>query len=149
MSIFDEFRQAGALDSQITLGPAEGFGAIMLLAIAADGRLSQDEMALLNTTLGRMKLFQSYPWEVMGRMFENLSEILHQKGPQALFGAAMATLPHELYDTAFAIATDLVLVDGEVTPEEEHLLNSLCRALDLPDDLVQSTIAVMLIKNKA
>lgn len=148
MSIFDEFRQSGSLQQQITLGPAEAFGAIMLLAIAADGHLSNDEMNLLNTTLGRMKLFRSYSWDVMRRMFDNLSGILRNEGAQALFGAAMATLPHDLYETVFAVATDLVLVDGQVSEEEEQLLNSLCRALAIPQEQVNKIIEVMLIKNR-
>jgi uncharacterized tellurite resistance protein B-like protein len=149
MGLFDAFRKSGSLQqNQITLGPAEAFAAIMLIVVAADGYLSEEEVSLLNTVLGRMKLFRSYSVDVMRRMFDKLCNLLKREGSQALFNAAMATLPHDLYDTTFAIATDLVLADGDVSPEEEALLGSLCSAMELPNEVVQQIIQVMLIKNK-
>jgi tellurite resistance protein len=148
MGLFDRFRQTENIPKQATLGPAEAFAAIMLLAIAADGHLSDDETNLLNTTLSRMKLFRSYSWDVMRRMFDNLLGILRKDGFDALFNAALETLPHDLYPTVFAVATDLVLADGQVSAEEEQLLGSLCRALELPEEQVNQIIEVMLIKNK-
>nr|WP_293110722.1 tellurite resistance TerB family protein [Okeania sp. SIO2F4] len=102
----------------------------------------------MNQLLGRMQLFRSYPSEVMRRMFDKLCGMLKRQGPQTLLGAAFESLPHELYETTFAIATDLVLSDGEVTEEEEQLLGSLCNALEIPDETVNEIIRVMLIKNK-
>ena len=148
MGLFDAFRRDGLQKSQIALGPAEGFAAIMLLVVSADGYLADDEVRLLNVTLSRMKLFRSYSEDVMRRMFDNLCGILRREGGKILFDAAIATLPHDLYDTTFAIATDLVLADGEVTQEEEDLLGSLCRSLELEDNLVNQVIQVMIIKNK-
>jgi hypothetical protein len=42
---------------------------------------------------------------------------------------AIATLPHNLYDTAFAVDTNLILADGEVTQQEEDLLKCLSNHL--------------------
>lgn len=149
MGLFDAFRKSGNLQqNQITLGPAEAFAAVMLIVVAADGYLSNEEISLLNTVLGRMKLFRSYSGDVMRRMFDKLGNLLRREGNEALFNAAMATLPHDLYETTFAIATDLVLADGEVSPEEEALLGSLCSAMELSQETVNQIIHVMLIKNK-
>ena len=148
MGLFDAFRQSSVQRSQVTLGPAEGFAALMLLVVASDGYLADAEICLLNATFGRMKLFRSYSDDVMRRMIDNLCNTLRREGSNVLFDAAIATLPHDLHETAFAIATDLVLADGEVTEEEEDLLGSLCRALDLSDNLASQVIQVMLIKNK-
>lgn len=148
MGLFDAFRQTGIQKSQVTLGPAEGFAALMLLVVASDGYLADSEMRLLNAAFNRMQLFRSYSEDVMLRMIDNLCGILRRNGSKVLFDAAISTLPHDLHDTAFVIATDLVLSDGEVSEEEEALLNSLCRALDLPDNFVNQVIQVMLIKNK-
>ncbi|HBR00049.1 MULTISPECIES: tellurite resistance TerB family protein [unclassified Roseofilum] len=147
MGLFDAFRKE-TVKSQLTLGPAEAFAAVMLLVVAADGYLADDEVRLLNTTLSRMRLFRSYSDDVMRRMFDSLCGTLRRDGGNVLFDAAIATLPHDLYDTTFAIATDLVLADGQVSDEEEDLLGSLCRALELPDTLVNQIIQVMMIKNK-
>ncbi|MEB3272655.1 MAG: tellurite resistance TerB family protein [Prochlorothrix sp.] len=147
MGLFDAFRKT-AQQTPTALGPAEAFAAMMLLVVASDGYLADDEVRLLNATLNRMKLFRSYSDDVMRRMFDNLCNILKREGAEHLFNAAVATLPHDLYDTTFAIATDLVLADGEVTQEEEEILTSLCRALELPEALVNDVIRIMMIKNK-
>jgi uncharacterized tellurite resistance protein B-like protein len=148
MGLFDSFRQSGQVEQQVTLGPAEAFAGIMLIVVAADGYLAEDEITLLNTVLGRMRMYRSYSGDVMRRMFDNLCGILRREGNNALLNAALATLPHDLYETTFAIATDLVLADGTVAPEEEELLGSLCRALQLPQDQVNKIIEVMMIKNR-
>ncbi|MGB3510638.1 MAG: tellurite resistance TerB family protein [Microcoleaceae cyanobacterium] len=120
----------------------------MLVVVVANGYLVDAETDLLYTVLGRMQLFRSYPSEVMRRMFDKLCGILKREGSEALINAAFKSLPHELYETTFAIATDLVLSDGEVTEEEEQLLGSLCNALEIPEQTVDEIIRVMLIKNK-
>ena len=65
-----------------------------------------------------------------------------------LIKTAIASLPHHLHDTAFAIATDLVLADGEVTEEEENLLQHLYTQLDISDEKAKNIIDAMVIKNK-
>jgi tellurite resistance protein len=147
MGLFD--RIAGMRQqTQEALSPAEGFAAIALLAVAADGYLSDSEAQVLSTTLSRMQLFRSYPGDVMRRMFDRLLSILQRQGSQTLFNLAIDTLPHDLYETAFAVTTDIVLADGEVTAEEEKLLTDLCDALNLQEKTAMKIIDVMLIKNK-
>lgn len=149
MSLFDQFRQKNDLvRGQVTLGPAEAFTAIILLVVSIDGHIADSEMELLNTVLGRMHLFRSYSDDVMARMFDNLMGILQRHGAEVLLDAAMTSLPHDLYETTFAIATDVVLADGEVTYAEEDLLSDLAKLMGISDDLVQQIIRVMLIKNK-
>ena len=148
MGLFDKIRSSNQIKNEVTLGPAEAFAAITLLVIASDGYVADNEVDLLSTLLRRMHLFRSYPAEVMSRMFDKLSGILRRQGPEALMSAAIQGLPHDLYETTFAVATDLILADGEVTQEEENLLTSLCNALEVPEQTAHEIIRVMLIKNK-
>lgn len=76
MGLFDGVRKSKSARSEITLGPAESFTAIMLVVVSADGYLSDAEADLLSTVLGRMQLFRSYPSEVMRRMFDKSLNIL-------------------------------------------------------------------------
>lgn len=147
MGLFDKIR-GGRRSAEVTLGPAESFAAIALIAVASDGYMTDSEAQALSTTLGRMQMFRSYPNEVMRRMFDKLLSILQRDGLDILFNAAIANLPHELRETAFAVATDIVLADGEVTQEEEKLLNDLYRVLEIEEDLASKIIDVMLIKNR-
>jgi tellurite resistance protein len=147
MGLFDKI--AGSRKkASTTLGPAEAFAAIALIAVASDGYITDTEAQALSTILGRMQLFRSYPSDVMRRMFDKLMGIMQREGLDALFNAATTALPHDLTETAFAIATDIVLADGEVTEEEETLLNDLCRVLEVPEETAIKIIDVMLIKNK-
>ncbi|MCL1466212.1 tellurite resistance TerB family protein [Argonema galeatum] len=147
MGLFDKIA-GGRKQTQTTLGPAEAFAAIALIAVAADGYMTDSEAQAISTTLSRMQLFRSYPADVMRKMIDRLLGILQREGIEVLFNAAITTLPDELKETSFAVATDIVLADGEVTEEEEKLLNDLYRALEISEENAVKIIDVMLIKNK-
>jgi tellurite resistance protein len=147
MSLFDK-----VLGSQTqikeALNPAEAFAAITLAATASDGYLSEDEARVIYSALSRMKLFRSYPYDVMNRMFDRLLTILRRQGLDTLFNTAKESLPHNLREAAFTVATDLVLADGIVTQEEKDFLNDLYQALDIPSELATQIVQVMLIKHR-
>lgn len=147
MGLFDKIAQTRQ-HSEVTLGPAEAFAAIALIAVAADGYINENESQVLSMTLSRMQLFRSYPNDVMKKMLERLLMLLQRQGVQVLFNAALATLPDELKETVFAVTTDLALADGEVSQEEEQLLNDLYIALGISEEIAIKIIDVMLIKNK-
>lgn len=147
MGLFDKV--AGMRKQEnVTLGPAEAFAAIALIAVAADGYITDSEAQVISTTLARMQLFRSYPNDVMRRMIDRLLNILQKQGAEALFEAAVATLPNELKETVFAVTADIALADGEVSQEEEQLLNDLYNALGISEEMALKIIDVMLIKNK-
>jgi len=147
MGLFDKIK-ASRQQSETKLGPAEAFAAIALIAVAADGYITDTEARSIATTLSRMQLFRSYPDDVMRRMIDRLLSILQREGAEVLFKAAMSTLPDELKETAFAVATDIMLADGEVSEEEEALLNDLYHALEISEEIAVKIIDVMMIKNK-
>ncbi|XZO00592.1 MAG: tellurite resistance TerB family protein [Microcoleus sp.] len=147
MGLFDKIAQTRQ-HSEVTLGPAEAFAAIALIAVAADGYINENESQVLSMTLSRMQLFRSYPNDVMKKMLDRLLMLLQRQGVQVLFNAALATLPDELKETVFAVTTDIALADGEVSEEEEQLLNDLYIALGLSEEIAIKIIDVMLIKNK-
>ena len=130
------------------LGPAEAFAAITLATFAADGYLTDEEAHTMMATLNRMHLFRSYPSEVLRRMFDKLCSLIKRQGFDGFIKLAVSSLPHDLYETAFAVATDLALADGEVTKEEEDLLNYLWKSLAIPDETAHNIVKVMMIKNK-
>ncbi|HEY9610226.1 MAG TPA: tellurite resistance TerB family protein, partial [Allocoleopsis sp.] len=147
MSLFDKLSSARQ-QSQTILGPAEAFAAIALIAVAADGYAADTEEQVLMTSLSRMQLFRSYPGDVLQRMLDRLLSILQRQGADTLLAAALASLPHDLNETAFAVTADIVLADGEVTEEEEEFLNQLHHSLEIPEETALKIIDVMLIKNR-
>ncbi len=129
------------------LNAAESFAAIALAAVASDGYLSDEEAQSIPFILARMKLFQSYSDDMMRKLFDKLLGKLKREGVSALFHAAKDSLPESLRHTAFAVATDLVLADGIVTDEEKVFLDELYQALEVSEELANTIIDVMLIKN--
>lgn len=147
MGLFSRARSSGEL-KQMSMSPAEAFAGIALAVVAADGYMADSEVSLLVTSISRMHLFRSYSDDVIRRMFDKLLGILRRQGVESLLNACLKALPHDLHDTIFAVATDLVLADGEVTSEEEAVLTDLCNALEIPERTADEIIRVMLIKNK-
>lgn len=148
MGLFSKARSSGSLQTSMAMSPAEAFVGISLAVVAADGYLADPELDVLITLLSRMHLFRSYPSEVMRRMFDKLFGMIRREGVEAVVNEAIKTLPHELQATMFAVATDLILADGEVTSEEESLLTELSNKLQISDTNADEVIRVMLLKNK-
>ena len=120
----------------------------MLATIAADGYIANEEVQQLVATLYRMKLFQSYPSDHVSRMINKSMRIIKVQNADVLLNLGVQYLREYLHETVFAVATDLVLSDGEVSEEEEYLLSKLCSCLSISQDKVNKIIEVMVIKNK-
>lgn len=148
MGLFDGVFGDEKSDKQVDLKPEEAFAAVALVAIAADGYLSDQEGRDMTNILSRMNLFQSYSGDVMHRMFDKLLSLLKLHGPGTLIDLAKTKLPQELRETAFAIATDLILSDGTVTSQEQAFLDDLYRILEIPGDTALQIVQVMTIKNR-
>jgi hypothetical protein len=149
MGLFDQvFDDKQTTADRTSLSPAEAFASIALVAIAADGYLADQEGEDMSLLLSRMKLFSNYRGETMNRMLDTLLDRLKQQGPGRLVATAKICLPPELRETAFAIATDLILSDRTVTQQEQAFLDDLYRILELPEQLALQIVQVMTIKNR-
>ncbi|MEO1593479.1 MAG: tellurite resistance TerB family protein [Cyanobacteria bacterium J06632_22] len=147
MGLFDQVFNAPQ-NQAATLSTAEAFAAICLVAIAADGYLSEQENTEMRLLLSRMKLFSDYSSERLERTKDQLLNRLKQHGPGVLIEAAKSVLPRDLAPTAFAIATDLVLADGTVTVQEQAFLDDLYRILEIPADQALKIVEVITLKNQ-
>ncbi len=132
----------------IALSPPESFAAILLLIVAADGQLTASEASLLEATLGQMHLFRGYPADFLPQTVAKLCQTLRVQGQEALLMAALASLPRDLYDTTYAIALDLALVDADIGPEEQQILDRLQAATGLQTEVVELLQWAMTIKHK-
>lgn len=149
MGLFDKvFEAEGETTTPQPMGAAEALASIALVAIAADGYLADQEGQDMTMMLSRMHLFSSYPEDMLHRLFDSLLMRLKQQGPATLVEQAKSALPQDLRETAFAIATDLVLSDRTVTPQEQAFLDDLYRILEIPGDTALQIVQVMTIKNR-
>lgn len=135
--------------TQTALNPAEAFAVIILMATASDGYLSVEQANSIISVLSRMKLFKSYPNEMMNRLFDKILGILQGDDFNALFNAAKDSLSQNLREAAFAVATDLVLAEGIIPEEEKNFLIDLYQALGVSSEIAIQIVQVILIKNRA
>ncbi|TVP64109.1 MAG: Tellurite resistance protein TerB [Leptolyngbya sp. LCM1.Bin17] len=131
-----------------TMTPAAAFASIALVAIAADGYLSDQEGEDMAMLLSRMELFSELSGDGLHRLLDQLLDQLKRHGPGELVAQAKVYLPADLRETAFAIATDLVLSDRTVTLQEQAFLDDLYRILDIPEAIARQIVQVLTIKNR-
>ena len=134
--------------TDIKLEAAEAFAAIALIAVAADGVITESEKQGISNIFSRMELFSNYSNESKREMLDRLLGMIKNKEIKPLFDAAVAKLPKDLKETVFAVSADLVLVDGDLAEEEEQLLNELYNALNISEEVATKIIDVMMVKNK-
>ena len=148
MGLFDSAFGSPRTGASNLLSPAEAVAAVILVAVAADGYVSNEEVQGAWNALARMQLFRGYSSDVVGRMFDKLGGSLRREGVDAMLQSAKSSIPYELVPTVFAIAADLALADGEAAAEEQAFLEKLYRVLDVPVETAKQIVHVMVIKNR-
>ncbi|MBC1240395.1 Tellurite resistance protein TerB [Nostoc linckia z18] len=147
MGLLDAVLVTGS-KTQPVLNSAEAFAVIVLMATAPDGYLSVEQANSITYVLSRMQLFKSYPHEMMKSLLDKILSIFQGEHFNSLFNAAKDCLSQDLRESAFAIATDLVLAEGVVAEEEKNFLNDLYQALGVSSEMAIQIIQVILIKNR-
>lgn len=144
MGLFDK----SSAKTAVLLDGAEAFAAILVIAMAADGYATEEEIRTLRSDLYRMQLFSRYDAEEMTKLLEKLLHLLQKRGTEALFEGARNSLPPDLRDTAYAVAADLVLSDGTFAEEEKEFLDRLAVGLEIDGAIADMLVKAMVIKNK-
>jgi tellurite resistance protein len=150
MGLFDSIAKSDSIikSSEVTFSPTEAMSALVLSIVIVDGDLADEEVRLIIHSLGRMQLFRSYSEDMLINLLNKAMGTLKRRGFKKVLDAAVESLPHYLHETAFAVATDLVLADGEVTEEEENVLTYLSQTLNVSENTAQEIVRSLLIKNK-
>jgi tellurite resistance protein len=135
--------RAGAGD----LSPQEAFVALLIASARADGSVSVHEANRIEHVVGGMKLFRGQSHEQLQKVFATAAERVSTHGVASVVPAAVAIIPKELRDTTFAVAIDLMLSDGRLSPKEEAFVEELRTLLNVERDAAARIVDVLLIKN--
>lgn len=127
----------------------ESFTGLLLAAIAADGYISNEEIADFHSFVTKSKLLSSMNGNEYNKMIDKLLKVLRKEGVDALVDASATSLPENLRESVFAIACDLFFSDGTVDSDEEKLLEKIKDLLEINDALATKIVEVMVIKNAA
>lgn len=126
--------------AEIELSPEEAIAGIGMVAAFADQEGSEIEAAGLAGFLSNEELYQDYELEEIEEMLNTLAEIAAQSGLGVLLNTSLEYLTEDLIPTAFAIATALLVIDGEIPDPEAEFLAHLQDSLDLSDEEASAII---------
>ncbi|MCU0517442.1 MAG: tellurite resistance TerB family protein [Oscillatoria sp. Prado101] len=136
------------LELEWEMDESTAFSSVIVFAMNADEEISEEEALEAFITLNGMNLFQDYSDDDMAVIFQDVSELLEEQSPEELWNSVTEVLSPEMRETAFAVATDIILADGVLTPAEKDYLSEIAKNLEIPKQIAQTIIDVMVIKNR-
>jgi tellurite resistance protein len=139
-------RQPVGLDK---LDPDDAFIALLIVAMDASGHVSAEEAARSHNIIWSMRRFRHRSGETVGRKIERMRTLVEKHGAPSVIEAAAREIPTRLRPAAFAVAADLVLVDGRMERLEGRFLRQLAADLGLARQTAKSILDVIRLKNSA
>ena len=139
-------RPSGALSK---LDADDAFIALLIAAMDASGHVSAEEAARAHNIIWSMRRFRHRSGDTVGRKIERMRTLVERHGASPVIEAAARQIPKRLRGAAFAVAADLVLVDGRMERLEGRFLRQLAADLGLERHTAKSILDVMRLKNSA
>jgi len=136
-------------DAFSKLDPDDAFIALLIAAMDASGHVSAEEAARAHNIIWSMRRFRHRSGDTVGRKIERMRTLVEKHGASPVIEAAARQIPTRLRAAAFAVAADLVLVDGRMERLEGRFLRQLAVDLGLERHTAKSILDVMRRKNSA
>lgn len=99
---------------------------VMVMASAVDSAMSDRELGRIGQLIRSLPAFEGFDEERLIAVTQNCADLL--SGPEGMditLETIRDALPPRLYDTAYALAVDVMSADLSVRPEEIRLLQLL------------------------
>ena len=136
-------------DAVSKLDADDAFIALLIAAMDASGHVSAEEAARAHNIIWSMKRFRHRSGDTVGRKIERMRTLVENHGASSVIEAGARKIPTRLRGAAFAVAADLVLVDGRMERLEGRFLRRLSADLGLDRQTAKSILDVMRLKNSA
>ncbi len=105
---------------------------IMVLAAVADSDIDDDELGKMTRIVQSLPMFQEYDISAIPGVAREVATLLQDPdGIEKAFAQVHETLPQRLFETAYALAVDVVAADAVATQEELRLLEMLRHELNV------------------
>ena len=119
-------------DSIGPMSPQDALIAVTLVTAIADERMSDREYREIVATVDLLPVFNDYDNSRLEGIIDTVQALLGEDdGLETLIGMVKTTLPDRLYETAYALACDVVAADGSVALTEMRLLEALRHGLEI------------------
>lgn len=104
----------------------------MAIAAMADGKLKDSEVATMGDMTLLLPVFKGFDRDALRASIDGCEELLaRSNGLDIAIDQIKAALPERLRETAYALACDVVAVDGSAPQEELRWLEMLRHSLDV------------------
>lgn len=114
------------------LSPQAALVYVMVVAAVADSKLMDSELTNIKEFVKMLPVFKGYDREKLYRAATDCTSLLDQEdGLEVVISLVKEALPRELYETAYALACDIVSVDGTAEQEELRWLEMLRHRLGI------------------
>jgi tellurite resistance protein len=127
----------------------DAYIAVLLAAMDASGHTSADEAERAHHIIWSTRRFRDRDGAEIDERIERVRTLLAEQGTAPVLDASASAIPDRLRPAVFAVAADLVLVDGRLERLESEFLRRLAGALDLDAADADRILDVIRIKNSA
>jgi tellurite resistance protein len=111
------------------MSPQDALVAVMVACSASDQNMRTAELVAITRMVNHMPIFATYDPDRVSRIVFDLFE--EEDGLDALFGLIREALPERLYETAYALACDVVTADGRHSQVELRMLEEVREELKI------------------
>ncbi|MEM8787683.1 MAG: tellurite resistance TerB family protein [Pseudomonadota bacterium] len=106
--------------------------AVMVVASASDESVSAPELLWIMRIIESLPIFEGYDRERIAPVSRTVFDLLEEEeGLDALFGLVREALPESLFETAYALACDVIAADGKAAGPELRLLEEFRHEFDI------------------
>lgn len=110
--------------------PQDALVAVMVTTSAADAQITASELLSIDRMIRALPAFEGYDDDRVQRIGRTVLDLLSEEdGLEAILGLVREALPPEANETAYALACDVVAVDGTARMTELRWLEMLRHAL--------------------
>ncbi len=104
----------------------------MVMVSAADSDMTDAEIMAIGEEVQRLPIFRDYDTDLLPEAAAECAEALQAaEGLDKLLDEVKLGLPKKLHETAYALACDVAVADGQLSQEELRLLQMLRNKLEL------------------
>ncbi len=122
------------------LDPQDALIWAMVMISAADHQVSDDEIDDIQDRIIRLPAFDGFDFSRLPTVVDDCATVLNEaEGLDHALVLLKSALPKRLYETAYVLALDILVADGEESEEELRLIELMREAFDL-DELVSSAL---------
>ncbi|MCV6823569.1 MULTISPECIES: tellurite resistance TerB family protein [Halocynthiibacter] len=112
--------------------PQDSLVAMMVAASASDENMRTSELVTIQRVVNHLPVFADFDQDRMSVISTTVLELFTEEdGLDALFGLIRENLPEKLYETAYALACDVVASDGIIGEQESRMLEEIRYELNI------------------